>query len=58
VRPPEDREESAEATREIEERGGVYVLSEEEKAAINVARRCGIASDYDVTAFWKRLGIA
>jgi len=57
--PPEDQEELAEVAREIEgRRTGVYVLNEEEKAAISAARRSGIASDVEVAAFWKRLGIA
>jgi hypothetical protein len=57
--PDEDQEELAEVAREIEaRRTGVYVLSDEEKAAIDAARRTGIASDADVTALWKRCGIA
>jgi hypothetical protein len=57
--PPEDQEELAEVAREIEgRRNGVYVLNDEEKAAIEAARRSSIASDTEVTAFWKRLGIA
>jgi len=57
--PPEDQEELAEVAREIEgRRTGVYVLNEDEKAAIAAARRSGIASDAEVAEFWKRLGIA
>jgi hypothetical protein len=57
--PPEDQEELAEVAREIEgRRNGVYALSDEEKAAIDAARRSGIASDDEVAEFWKRLGIA
>jgi hypothetical protein len=57
--PPEDQEELAEVAREIEgRRNGVYILNDEEKAAIEAARRSGFASDAEVTAFWKRLGIA
>ena len=57
--PPEDQEELAEVAREIEgRRTGVYVLNEDEKAAIAAARRGGIASDAEVAEFWKRLGIA
>jgi hypothetical protein len=56
--PREDQEELAEVAREIEgRRNGVYVLSDDEKAAIEAARRSGIASDDEVAAFWKRLGI-
>ena len=52
----ENQEELAEVAREIEgRRNGVYVLNDEEKAAIEAARRSGIASDTEVTAFWKRL---
>ena len=57
--PPEDQEELAEVAREIEgRRNGIYVLNDEEKTAIDAARRSGLASDADVTAFWKRLGLA
>ena len=57
--PPEDQEELVEVAREIEgRRNGVYVLNDEEKAAIAAARQSGIASDAEVAAFWKRLGIA
>jgi hypothetical protein len=56
VRRPEDQKELVKATRKIErQRSGIYVLSDEEKAAIDAARRSGIASDDDVSAFWKRL---
>jgi hypothetical protein len=56
--PVEDQEELAEVAREIEaRRTGVYVLADEEKAAIEAARRSGVASDADVAAFWKRHGI-
>jgi hypothetical protein len=34
------------------------VLSEDEQAAIDAARRSDIASDEKVRAFWKRFGIA
>jgi hypothetical protein len=57
--PEEDRQELAEVAREIEgRRNGVYILSDDEKAAIDAARRSAIASDNDVAAFWKRLGVA
>jgi hypothetical protein len=57
--PQEDQEELVEVAREIEaRRTGVYALSDEEKAAIDAARRSGIASDEEVAAFWRRLGIA
>ncbi len=57
--PDEDQEELAEVAREIESRRtGTYVLNEEEKKAIEAARRTGIAPDEAVSAFWKRHGIA
>jgi hypothetical protein len=57
--PEEDQAELAELAREIEaSRTGVYVLSEDERAAIADARKGGFASDQDVMAFWKRHGLA
>ena len=57
--PEEDQEELAEVAREIEaRRTGVYVLSEDERAAIADARRGEFASEDAVAAFWKRHGIA
>lgn len=57
--PEEDQEELAELAREIEaRRTGVYVLSEDERAAIADARRGAFASEDDVVAFWSRHGIA
>jgi hypothetical protein len=57
--PEEDQAELAELAREIEaRRTGVYVLSEDERAAIADARKGGFASDQDVMAFWKRHGLA
>ncbi len=56
--PQEDQEELAEIVREIEaRRTGVYVLSDDERAAIAKARRGRYASDDEVDAFWKRLGV-
>jgi hypothetical protein len=56
--PEEDKEELAEVAREIEgRRSGVYALNDEEKAAIEAARRSSIAPDNEVNAFWKRLGV-
>jgi hypothetical protein len=37
---------------------GVYVLSDDERAAIAAASKDGFASDQDVEAFWKRLSLA
>jgi hypothetical protein len=57
--PQEDQEELAEIAREIEaRRTGVYVLSDDERAAIAKARQGRYASDEEVDAFWKRRGIA
>jgi hypothetical protein len=57
--PDEDQEELAEVAREIEaRRTGVYVLNDDETAALDAARRTGIASDTDVAALCKRHGIA
>jgi hypothetical protein len=54
--PQEDQDELAEVAREIEaRRTGVYVLSEDEERAIDEAVRSGVASEEEVTAFWKRL---
>jgi hypothetical protein len=56
--PDEDREELAEIAREIEgRRNGLYVLTADEQAAIEAARRSGFVSDADIAAFWKRHGI-
>ena len=56
--PEEDQAELAELAREIEaRRTGVYVLSDEERAAIADARREAFVSDAEAAAFWKRHGI-
>jgi hypothetical protein len=56
--PEEDQAELAEMAREIEaRRTGVYVLSDDEKAAIAEARRGGFVSEQEMAAFWKRHGI-
>ena len=55
--PQEDQEELLEMVRAIEaRRTGLYVLSDDERVAIEAARR--IASDEQVRAFWERFGIA
>ena len=57
--PEEDQAELVEVAREIEaRRTGVYVLSDDEKAALKAALQSGIASEEDVAAFWKRVGVA
>lgn len=56
--PEEDQEELAALAREIEaRRTGVYELSDDEKAAIEAARRSGLACDDAVAAFWTRYGV-
>jgi hypothetical protein len=56
--PQEDQEELAEVAREIEaRRRGVYVLSDEERAALDEALKSDVVSDEEVVAFWKRHGI-
>ncbi|HEY4860288.1 MAG TPA: hypothetical protein VII14_10155 [Xanthobacteraceae bacterium] len=39
-------------------RTGLYVLSDDERVAIEAARRSKVASDEQVRAFWERFGIA
>ena len=57
--PAEDQEELSELAREIEaRRSGVYRLSDEERAAIDAARRGPLAADDEVEAFWNRRGLA
>ena len=55
--PERDQEELADVAREIEERRtGVYVLNEDERAAIDEARRSPIVPVDEVSSFWKRHG--
>jgi hypothetical protein len=57
--PEQDQEELAALASEIEaRRTGIYQLSDDEKAAIDAARRSGLASDDGIAAFWKRYGAA
>src|SRR5262249_20504181 len=56
--PQEDQEEIAEIAREIEaRRSGMYILSDDERCAIERARNGSFASEDEVSAFWKRHGI-
>lgn len=56
--PAEDQEELAELAREIEaRRTGIYVLNDDERAAIADARCGAFASDDEAAAFWKRFGL-
>jgi len=57
--PQEDQEELAELAREIQaRRSGVYILSDDEREAIDEAERSGLASEEEVKSFWKRHGIS
>jgi predicted transcriptional regulator len=60
--PQQDQEELAELAREIEaHRTGIYVMSDEERAAVreglNQASRGEFVSDDEMDAFWKRYGV-
>jgi hypothetical protein len=60
--PQQDQEELVEIAREIEaRRKGVYVMSEEERAAVreglDQARRGEFVPDDEMDAFWKRYGV-
>jgi len=55
--PHEDQEELAAIAREIEaRRTGVYMLTDEERAAIAEARKSAIVPDDKMKEFWRRLG--
>lgn len=61
--PEEDQEELAEIAREIEaHRTGVYVLSDDEQAAVDEGlsqlRRGEFVPEQEMQAFWKRFGVA
>jgi predicted transcriptional regulator len=60
--PADDQEELIELAREIEaRRTGVYVMNEEERAAVREgleqARRGEFVSDDEMDAFWKKIGV-
>jgi predicted transcriptional regulator len=60
--PQEDQEELAELAREIEaRRTGVYVMNDEERAAVRIgmeqAQRGEFVPDDEMAAFWKRYGV-
>lgn len=56
--PGQDLEEFAEVARNIKaRRTGVYVLSDDERDALDAALRAGIVSHEEVAAFWKRRGL-
>ncbi|MBL6852472.1 MAG: addiction module protein [Alphaproteobacteria bacterium] len=57
--PAEDQQELIEAARDIEaRRTGVYVLSDEENAAIDKALKSPLIPEEEVLAFWKARGIS
>ncbi len=57
--PEQDQEELAELAREIEaRRKGVYQLTDDERTAIERARRSEIVPEDEVAEFWKTRGIA
>ncbi|OGG53151.1 hypothetical protein A2851_03625 [Candidatus Kaiserbacteria bacterium RIFCSPHIGHO2_01_FULL_53_29] len=54
-----DREELLAHARKIDaRRRKVYVLSAEERAAVQKGRKSPLVSEKKVKAFWKRLGVA
>ena len=61
-RPAEDQEDLIELAREIQaRRTGVYVMSDEERAAVREgleqARRGKFVPDEEMDAFWKKIGV-
>ncbi len=56
--PEDDLAELEELAREIEaRRSGVYVMSDEERSAVEESRRGRIVSDEEMAPFWKRFGV-
>jgi len=60
--PEQDQEELVELAREIEaRRSGVYVMSDEERAAVqeglDQAQRGEFVPDDEMNAFWKKYGV-
>ena len=57
--PEEDQKELAYYAREIDaRRSKVYVLSKEERIAIDKAKKSKLVPEAKMKAFWKRLGVA
>jgi hypothetical protein len=57
--PREDQQELVELAREIEaRRTGVYTLTDDERRALETARRSRLVDDDEVAACWKQRGIA
>jgi hypothetical protein len=56
--PGEDQDELAELIHRIKaRRTSIHVLSDDERAALEEAWRCGLVSPEELAAFWKRRGI-
>lgn len=56
--PVQDQEELAQVAREIEaRRKGIYVMTEDERRAVEEAELSPLATDDEVAALWKALGI-
>jgi hypothetical protein len=56
--PQEDQEEFVEVAREIEaRRTGIYLMSDEEKDALDEALKSRTVPDEEIAAFWKRHGV-
>jgi hypothetical protein len=56
--PAEDQDELVELAREIEaRRTGIYVMTDDERAAVERARKSRLMTDDEVKTFWKTLGI-
>jgi hypothetical protein len=56
--PEEDQAELADYARDIEaRRTGIYVLSDDERAALRDARRGGFVPDAEMEEFWRRYGV-
>lgn len=56
--PEEDQMELAETARLIEaRRKGVYIMNDDERSAVDEARRGGFVSEREMEAFWRRFGV-
>ena len=56
--PEDDQEELIGVAREIEaRRRGIYIMTDDERAAIAEARASAVVPDEEADAFWKRRGI-
>jgi hypothetical protein len=56
--PEEDQVELVELVRQIEaRRAGVYVMNDDERAAVAQARGGGFVPEAEMEAFWRRFGV-